>query len=76
MGARRGRYDTDAGIDGRICRSEVGSPWNDNREGNREDVEDGRRSTQDLSSLKNLRCYLSSCELFEFVGTRKGFGGK
>lgn len=42
MGARSGRYDTDAGIDGRICRSEVGSPWNDNREGNREDVEDGR----------------------------------
>ena len=42
MGARSGRYDTDAGIDGRICRSEAGSPWNDNREGNREDVEDER----------------------------------
>ena len=42
MGARRGRYDTDAGIDGRICRSEAGSPWNANREGNIEDVEDGR----------------------------------
>lgn len=45
MGARSGRYDTDAGIDGRICRSEVGSPWNDNREGNKEDVEDGRKES-------------------------------
>ena len=26
----------------RSIRGEVGSPWNDNREGNREDVEDGR----------------------------------
>lgn len=24
-----------------------------------------------LSSLKNLRCYLSSCEIFEFVGAER-----